>query len=136
MSLFSRGCFICLYFIKWFIYNSLRFKKVHCSMFKKVQKCLPRWIFVFIFTPLFNGIILRGELFYVHCFIASLFHCYAVATIEQFNNLLNLVFSILSIFFQSQPLTLTLTLNIIILLRVKFICRGCFIKLNIYLIIK
>ena len=40
-----------------------------------VQKSLPHWIFVFIFTPLFNGIILRGELFYVHC---SLFTSYCL----------------------------------------------------------
>jgi len=52
---------------------SLLFHCYYCFIASLFKKCLPRWIFVFIFTPLFNGIILRGELFYVHC---SLFTSY------------------------------------------------------------
>ena len=54
---------------------SLLFHCYYCFIASLFKKCLPRWIFVFIFTPLFNGIILRGELFYVHC---SLFTSYCL----------------------------------------------------------
>jgi len=39
------------------------------------KKCLPRWIFVFIFTSLFNGIIILGELLHIYLESAEKVKC-------------------------------------------------------------
>jgi len=106
----------CLLFIVQKVHSSL-FKKVfsllfivYCSKkFKKFKKVYPVG-YLFLFSLRCSMGLSYGvncsmfkKFKKVHCFIASLFHCYAIATIEQFSNLT--IFSIL--FYQSYSILLS-----------------------------